>query len=96
MLGVGYVKEEPVMAGDRPQSAVPVFGAIPGTGGSFSSPDGNFSFFRPPVDENDPGPFFTQPNDDYGFFVPTPGVGARLSSRMPAWPTTTTSPRTTT
>ncbi|QSX76469.1 TonB-dependent receptor [Lysobacter arenosi] len=75
MLGVGYVKEEPVMAGDRPQSAVPVFGAIPGTGGSFSPPDGNFSFFRPPVDENDPGPFFTQPNDDYGFFVPTPGVG---------------------
>ena len=40
MLGVGFVKEDPVMAGDRPESAVPVFGSIPGTGGSFLSAQG--------------------------------------------------------
>ena len=42
MLGVGYVKEEPVWAGDREISAEPVFG----TGsafGSTTSPDGRFA-----------------------------------------------------
>lgn len=42
MLGVGYVKEDPVMAGDREISAVPVFG----TGlafGSSTGPGGRFA-----------------------------------------------------
>ncbi|MCF7222534.1 TonB-dependent receptor [Marilutibacter chinensis] len=42
MLGVGYVKEEPVWAGDREISAVPVFGSTPGFGGSSTTPDGRF------------------------------------------------------
>src|SRR5688500_12431782 len=42
MLGIGYVKEEPVMAGDREISAVPTFGSTPGFGGSSTTPDGRF------------------------------------------------------
>lgn len=69
MIGIGYVKEEAVLAGDREISAVPVFGSLPGTGFSASSPNGNFSIFDP-----DAGTF-SQPDGEYGFFVPTPGVG---------------------
>ncbi|MCC4618426.1 TonB-dependent receptor [Xanthomonas campestris pv. asclepiadis] len=46
-LGVGYVKEEPVWAGDREISAVPVFGAVPGTGNSSTTPSGRFAVFGP-------------------------------------------------
>lgn len=42
MLGVGYVKQEPVWAGDREISAVPVFGSSPGFGGSSTTPDGRY------------------------------------------------------
>jgi iron complex outermembrane receptor protein len=42
MLGVGYVKEEPVFAGDRAISAAPFYGATPGTGNSSSTPAGRF------------------------------------------------------
>ena len=42
MLGVGYVKQEPVWAGDRDISAVPVFGSTPGLGGSSTTPDGRY------------------------------------------------------
>ncbi|MCS3807656.1 TonB-dependent receptor [Xanthomonas sp. 4461] len=44
-LGVGYVKEEPVWAGDREISAVPVFGAVAGTGNSTTIPGGRFGIF---------------------------------------------------
>jgi iron complex outermembrane receptor protein len=47
MFGAGYVKEEPVMAGDRRLSEVPVFG----TGVSFGSsttPNGRFALCRAP------------------------------------------------
>ncbi|GAA4860485.1 TonB-dependent receptor plug domain-containing protein [Luteimonas vadosa] len=42
MMGVGYVDEEPVFAGDREISAVPIFGSTPNLGGSSTSPDGRF------------------------------------------------------
>ncbi|MBB1088202.1 TonB-dependent receptor [Lysobacter sp. SG-8] len=42
MLGVGYVKEDPVWAGDREISAVPVYGSTPGLGGSSTTPDGRY------------------------------------------------------
>ncbi len=42
LLGVGYVKEEPVFAGDREISATPFYGATPGTGNSSSTPAGRF------------------------------------------------------
>ena len=68
MFGVGYVKEEPVMAGDREISAVPVFGSTPGFGGSSTRPDGNFCIL-------DLETFAcSQPNGEYGFFIPT-GTG---------------------
>ncbi|WP_407460341.1 TonB-dependent receptor [Xanthomonas campestris pv. raphani] len=44
-LGVGYVKEEPVWAGDREISAVPVLGAVAGTGNSTTIPGGRFGIF---------------------------------------------------
>jgi outer membrane receptor protein involved in Fe transport len=49
LLGVGYVKEEPVMAGDREISAVPVFGtglafgSSTGPGGRFAVCNGTFN-----------------------------------------------------
>lgn len=49
MFGVGYVEEEPVGAGDRSVSAVPIFG----TGVSFGSsttPNGRFALCRGTVD----------------------------------------------
>jgi iron complex outermembrane receptor protein len=68
MFGVSYVKEEPVMAGDREISAVPVFGSTPGFGGSSTRPDGNFCIL-------DLETFAcAQPNGEYGFFIPT-GTG---------------------
>ncbi|WP_462116754.1 TonB-dependent receptor plug domain-containing protein, partial [Lysobacter xanthus] len=47
MFGAGYVKEEPVMAGDREISAVPVYGT--GTAfGSSTTPFGRFGLCRAP------------------------------------------------
>ncbi|MEP6634514.1 MAG: TonB-dependent receptor, partial [Luteimonas sp.] len=76
MLGVGYVKQDPVFARDRAISAVPVFGSLPGTRASAASPFGNFSILTlddpstPDVNET----FFAQPDGEYGLFVPTPGT----------------------
>ncbi|MEO8365482.1 MAG: TonB-dependent receptor [Pseudoxanthomonas sp.] len=68
MLGVGYVKEDAVGAGDRRISAVPKFGATPGFGGSSTSPDGKFCI-------NDPVTFTcSQPDGQAGSFTPT-GTG---------------------
>lgn len=43
MLGISHVQEDPVWAGDREISAVPVFGATPGFRGVSNTPDGRFS-----------------------------------------------------
>jgi iron complex outermembrane recepter protein len=61
MLGVGYVKEEPVMAGDREISAVPVFGSTLNFGGSSTSPDGRFCIF-------DATGGCSAPGGEYGLF----------------------------
>jgi outer membrane receptor protein involved in Fe transport len=76
MFGVGYVKEEPVMAGDREISAEPTFR----TGVSFGSsttPSGRFALCRPPGTVNPvtglcSGPE-TRPNGTTGQFTYNPG-----------------------
>ena len=71
MLGIGYVKEEPVFAGDRAISAVPVFGSTPGLGGSSTTPDGRFAICP---DSNGDGVVCgagdpaLQPNGEYGLW----------------------------
>lgn len=65
MLGIGYVKEEPVFAGDRDISAVPTFGATRGTGGSSTTPDGRFCILGTTQ-------FCEQPNGDYGLWLLDP------------------------
>ncbi|MCQ8847658.1 TonB-dependent receptor [Alteromonas stellipolaris] len=44
-FNISYVEEEPTLAGDRAISAVPVFGAPDGFGGSSGTPNGRFMFF---------------------------------------------------
>lgn len=66
MLGVGYVKEEPVFAGDREISAVPIFGSTPGLGGSSTSPNGRFCILGTTQ-------FCQQPDGSYGLFNIAPG-----------------------
>ena len=66
MAGAGYVKEEPVWAGDREISAVPNFGSSPGYGGSAALPDGLMCIF-----DDDLG--CTNPDrTEYGVFIPDP------------------------
>ena len=68
MFGLGYVKEDPVMAGDREISAVPVFGSTPGLGGSSTTPDGTFCILGATQ-------FCEQPNGEYGLWqVSGPGT----------------------
>jgi iron complex outermembrane receptor protein len=64
MLGAGYVKEEPVWAGDREISAVPTFGASPGFGGSAALPDGLFCILDAALGCTSPA------HDEYGVFIP--------------------------
>ncbi|WP_345779007.1 TonB-dependent receptor [Lysobacter sp. S4-A87] len=71
MLGVGYVKEEPVFAGDREISAVPFFGATPGTGNSSTSPAGRFGI----LGSNNGNAAPVRPDGTPGFLVAT-GTGA--------------------
>ncbi len=66
MLGVGYVKEEDVGAGDRAISAVPVFGSTPGLGGSSTTPNGRFCIFDAPTSS------CSQPNGEYGLWKVDP------------------------
>jgi iron complex outermembrane recepter protein len=67
MLGVGYVQEEPVLAGDREISAVPVFGSTPGLGGSSTTPNGRFCILGTVQ-------FCEQPNGEYGLWKIDPGT----------------------
>ncbi len=70
-LGVGYVKEEPVWAGDRKISAVPTYGALPNTGNSSTTPDGRFGFYGQTGLDDDGNPVYgsTRPNGAEGYFV---------------------------
>ena len=65
MFGIGYVKEDPVMAGDREISAVPVFGSTPGFGGSSTTPDGTFCILGDTQ-------FCEHPNGEYGLWQINP------------------------
>jgi iron complex outermembrane recepter protein len=64
MLGAGYVKEDPVWAGDREISAVPNFGSTPGFGGSAAIPEGLFCIFDADLGCTSPA------HDEYGVFIP--------------------------
>ncbi len=70
-LGVAYVKEDEVWAGDREISAVPTFGALPGTGNSSTTPDGRFGYYGRVGTNSDGSPQFgsTLPNGAPGYFV---------------------------
>ncbi|MBB5863985.1 TonB-dependent receptor [Xanthomonas sp. 3058] len=68
-LGVGYVKEEPVMAGNREISSVPVFGAVPRTGNSTTIPGGRFGIFG----STGPDPTTGEPTFGATRFNGTPG-----------------------
>lgn len=75
MLGVGYVKEEPVWAGNRKISAVPVYGSAPGTGNSSTAPEGRFGFYGQTGVDSDGDPIFgsTLPNGAPGYFLTNDG-----------------------
>ncbi|WP_338339059.1 TonB-dependent receptor domain-containing protein [Xanthomonas euvesicatoria] len=75
-LGVGYVKEEPVWAGNREISSVPVFGAVPRTGNSTTIPGGRFGIFGSTGPDPTTGaPTFgaTRFNGTPGFSITTDG-----------------------
>jgi iron complex outermembrane receptor protein len=72
MLGAGYVKEEPVMAGDREISAVPLFGSTPNYFGSSTTPNGRFCIlnlttFGCSQPNGAPGTFLIDPTQPNGF-----------------------------
>lgn len=72
ILGVAYVKEDAVWAGDREISAVPVFGSVPGTGNSSTTPTGRFGFYEQTRFTADGTPIFEShlPDGTPGYFVP--------------------------
>ncbi|WP_448479174.1 TonB-dependent receptor [Pseudoxanthomonas mexicana] len=72
MFGAGYVKEDPVMAGDREISAVPVFG----TGvslGSTTTPNGRFALCSGTFSPGACSVGETRPNGTAGQFTYEPG-----------------------
>ncbi|MDP2537799.1 TonB-dependent receptor domain-containing protein [Alteromonas stellipolaris] len=69
-FNVSYVEEEPTFAGDREISAVPVFGAPTGYGGSSGTPNGRFWYF------DDEGTSFNVQNDGQGGLIPWTGSSA--------------------
>lgn len=75
LFGAGYVKEDPVMAGDRAISAVPIFG----TGPSFNSstiPNGRFALCPSGVVDPTSGACTggqTRPDGTGGYFTYDPG-----------------------
>jgi outer membrane receptor protein involved in Fe transport len=69
-FNVNYVEEEPTFAGDRAISAVPVFGAPTGYGGSSGTPNGRFWYF------DEAGTSFNSQFDDNGDIVPWSGSSA--------------------
>jgi iron complex outermembrane receptor protein len=75
MLGVGYVKEEPVFAGDREISAVPIFGSTPGLGGSSTTPNGRFCILGP-TGTGTSSATCRRPDGTPGFFIDPSNTGA--------------------
>ena len=69
-FNVSYVEEEPTFAGDREISAVPVFGAPTGYGGSSGTPNGRFWYF------DDEATSFNVQNDGQGGLIPWTGSSA--------------------
>ena len=70
-LGVGYVQEEPVWAGDRKISAVPTYGSLPGTGYSTTTPEGRFGFYGQTGVDSSGKPVYgaTNPGGGAGYFL---------------------------
>ncbi len=91
MLGVGYVKEEPVYAGDREISAAPFYGATPGTGNSSTTPAGRFAILGSSKGNEAP----VRPDGRPGYLVAT-GTGEGDWRPYTGRPTRTTSPQRTT
>jgi len=77
-VGVGYVKEEPVWAGDRAISAVPAFNSLPNTGNSSTTPDGRFGYYGQTGVNADGSPKFesTRPDGSAGYFITGNGGAA--------------------
>ncbi|MFZ5842916.1 MAG: TonB-dependent receptor plug domain-containing protein [Pseudomonadota bacterium] len=88
-LAMSYLKQDEIMAGDRDISAVPVYGAPVGYGGSSGTPDGRFIFYSPGFADSfdltfDNGAFrnFVNPDDLYNFapenYLQTPSERANV------------------
>ncbi|QGW66101.1 TonB-dependent receptor [Lysobacter soli] len=76
MLGFGYVKEDPVMAGDRYISKEPIYTTGAALGGSSTTPNGNFSVRFGECFTASGAPSRCRPNGTTGSFTYDPGAGA--------------------
>ncbi len=72
-VNISYTKQEPIMAGSRAISAVPVFGAPTGYGGSSGTPFGRFLYYDPS------GGFFNSAGDGNGGLQPWDNVSSRYN-----------------
>ena len=75
MLGFGYVKEDPVMAGDRYISKEPIYTTGAALGGSSTSPGGNFSIRFGDCLTASGAPGRCRPDGTTGSFTYDPGAG---------------------
>jgi len=73
-LNVSYTQQEPIMAGDRPISAVPVFGAPTGYAGSSGTPTGRFLAYTPGF-----ASYFDLTGDGNGNLIPWDNVASRYN-----------------
>ncbi len=73
-VNISYTQQNPIFAGDRPISAVPVFGAPNGYGGSSGTPFGRFLYYDPGFNN-----FFNNAGDGNGGFVPWDNVASRYN-----------------
>ena len=76
MLGFGYVKEDPVMAGDRYISKEPIYTTGAALGGSSTTPNGNFSIRFGDCLTSAGAPGRCRPDLTTGSFTYDPGAGA--------------------
>ncbi len=72
-MNVSYTQIEPIFAGDREISAVPVFGAPDGFAGSSGTPDGRFLHYDPS------GNFFNNAGNGAGGFEAWDNVASRFN-----------------
>lgn len=73
-LNISYTQQEPIFAGDRPISAVPVFGTPAGYGGSSGTPTGRFLFYTPGF-----ASYFDLTGDGNGNLIPWDNVASRYN-----------------